>query len=83
MFSYIDHFVIGVAYKPPLLHHMAARRSNLKYERGKKLVYGLSDVVRAYVNDVIPAIPPLEGGIVTQTRLRHYRTHRARPFITL
>lgn len=31
MFPYIDHFIIGIPDKPPLLHHMATCQSNLKY----------------------------------------------------
>lgn len=42
MFPYIDHFVVSIPDKPPLLHHMAAR-SNLK-RRKKRLYY-----INAYV----------------------------------
>lgn len=36
MFPYIDHFVIGVADKPPLLQHMPTRQSSLKHGARKK-----------------------------------------------
>jgi len=33
VFPYIDHLVVGIADKSPLLHHVSTRQSNLKREK--------------------------------------------------
>lgn len=53
MFPYIDHFIIGIPDKSPLLHHIVTCQSNLKHG---KTIYQISRYVEKITTLIIYCI---------------------------